>query len=118
MFRASDNCGIMGIFGSRHEKAQTNAKNIEKSGKWTIAIADNLQQLANATDEIFFRVSDLTRLHEIRNQIIQTQNEKWQKINNSKYSQRKSRTCAIVINSYTQDNRRTSMSIQFLLCFR
>ena len=70
-----------GHFGSSQEKAKTNAKNTEKSGKYAIAIGDNLQQLANATDEKFFRVSkDLTLLHEIQNQISETQNENLQKI--------------------------------------
>ena len=81
MFGASDDCGIMGIFGSCQEKAKTNAKNIEKLGKYAIAIGYNLQQLANETDEKFFRVSkDLALLHEIQDQIIETQNENWQKI--------------------------------------
>ena len=81
MFCASDDCGIMGIFGYCQEKAKTNAKNIEKLGKYAIAIGDNLQQLANSTDEKVFRVSkDLALLHEIQNQIIETQNENWQKI--------------------------------------
>ena len=47
MFGASDDCGIMGIFDSCQEKAKTNAQNIEKLGKYAIAIGDNLQQLAN-----------------------------------------------------------------------
>ena len=65
----------------RKEKAKTNAKNIEKLGKYTIAIRDNSQQLANETDEKFSRVSkDLAPFHAIQNQIIETQNEKWQKI--------------------------------------
>ena len=81
MFGASDDCGIMGIFGSCQEKDKTNAENIEKLGKYAIAIGDNLQQLAKETDEKFFRVSkDLSLLHEIQNQIIETQNENWQKI--------------------------------------
>ena len=81
MFGASDDCGVMGIFGSCQEKAKTKAKNIEKLGKYAIAIGDRLQQLANATDENFFCVSkDLVLLHEIQNQIIETQNENWQKI--------------------------------------
>ena len=42
LFGASDDCGIMGVFGSCEEKAQTNAKNIEKL-EYTIAIVDNLQ---------------------------------------------------------------------------
>ena len=81
MFGASDDCGSMGIFGSCQEKAKTNAKNIEKLGKYAITIGDNLQQLANETDGKFFGVSkDLALLHEIQNQIIETQNENWQKI--------------------------------------
>ena len=32
-------------------------ENVEKLEKYTIAIGDNLQQLANATDEEFFHVS-------------------------------------------------------------
>ena len=31
MFGASDDCGILGIFGSCQEKARTNAKNIENT---------------------------------------------------------------------------------------
>ena len=51
---------------SCQEKAKTNAKNIEKLGKYTIATGDNSQQLANETDEKFFRAAkDLALLHEI-----------------------------------------------------
>ena len=51
--------------------------------QYAITIGDNLQQLANATDEKFFRVSkDLALLHEIQNQINQTQNEIWKRIVN------------------------------------
>ena len=40
-----------------------------------------MQQLANSTSQTFFRVAkDLTILHEIQNQIIETQNENWLKI--------------------------------------
>ena len=81
MFGALDDCGIMGIFGSCREKAKTNAKNIEKLGKYAIAIGDNLQHLAKETDENFFRVSkDLALLHEMQNLIKETQNENRQKI--------------------------------------
>ena len=79
--RASDDCGIIGIFGSCQEKAQTNAKDIEKLGKYAIAIGTNKQQLANATDLKCFRISkDSALLHEVQNQIMDTQNQKWQKI--------------------------------------
>ena len=81
MFGASDDCGILGIFGSCQEKAKTNAKNIEKLGKNAIVIGDNIQQLGNETDEKFFRVPKVLALHhEIQNQIIKTQDENWQKI--------------------------------------
>ena len=84
MFGASDDCGIMGIFGfcqEKAQKAQTIAKNIEKWKEYAIAIGDNLQDLANATDENFFRVSkDFAFLHEVPNQFIETRNENGQKI--------------------------------------
>ena len=80
MFGSGD-CGLMGIFGSCHEKAKQNARNIEQLGKYAISLGDNIQQLANSTDSKFFRVSkDLETLHNIQNQIIETQNQNWQAI--------------------------------------
>ena len=62
-------------------KGSSYSKNIEKLGEFAIAIATNIQQLANATDQKFLRISkDLALLHEIQNQIIDTQNQNWQKI--------------------------------------
>ena len=77
MFGTGD-CGIMGIFGSCQEKAKQNAHNIEKLGDYAISLAQNIQQLENATCAKFFRVSkELERLHGIQRQIIETQNENW-----------------------------------------
>ena len=66
MFRATDDCDTVGISGTCQEKVQTKAKNIEKLGEYATAIGDNLQELANVTDGIFFRVSkNFALLHEI-----------------------------------------------------
>ena len=54
MFGASKDGGIMGIFGSCQEKATTNARNIEKLGKFAIALEHNLEQLSNSTNQHFF----------------------------------------------------------------
>ena len=80
MFGSGD-CGIMGIFGSCQEKAKQNARNIEKLGEYAISLGQNIQQLANATDAKFFRVSkELEMLHGIQRQIIETQNQNWRAI--------------------------------------
>ena len=80
MFGSGD-FGIMGIFGSCQEKAEQNAQNFEKLGEYAISLGQNIQQLANATDANFFRVSkELEMLHGIQRQIVETQNENWRTI--------------------------------------
>ena len=37
IFGAVGNCGVLSIFGSRREKAQTNAKNVRKLGECATA---------------------------------------------------------------------------------
>ena len=55
MFGSVD-CGVMGFFGSCQKKAKQNAQNLEKLGECAISLGNNIQQLANTTDEKFFRV--------------------------------------------------------------
>ena len=76
IFGASKDCGKMVIFGCCQEKAKTNARNIEKLGEYAITLGDNLQQLANSTDQKFRSAKDLAILHEIQNQIIETRKRK------------------------------------------
>ena len=105
MLGASDDCGIMALFGSSQEKANTNAQNIEKLGANAIKLGDNLQQLANSTAQKFFRVAkDPAILHEIQNKIIETKNENGRRLRlNSKYSEKLFMRCETVINSYIRD---------------
>ena len=56
MFGSGD-CGIIGISGSCQQKAKQNAQNNEKLGEHAISLGQDNQQLANATDAKFFRVS-------------------------------------------------------------
>ena len=64
------------VFSALPKKTQTNAKNIEKLGEYAIAIGDNLQQIANTTDEELLRISKGLDLHHgIQNQNIETHKE-------------------------------------------
>ena len=80
MFGSGD-CGILGFFVSSQEKAKQDAQNIEKLGYYANSLAPKIQELPNATDAEFFRVSkELEMLHGVQRQLIEIHKENWRAI--------------------------------------
>ena len=53
----SGSCGLRGIFGSCHDRAKQNAKNIEKFAEFTESLTQDVFKLRNEVNDKFFMVT-------------------------------------------------------------
>ena len=75
----SVSCGITGIFGSCHDRAMTNAANIEKLADFTEALTGDVFKLRTEVNEKFFMVtSELAAIKSVQKEMIEVQNRNWQ----------------------------------------
>ena len=75
----SDDCGLLGIFGTCQSKENANA--INRMFHMTENLAANLQHLQSATNEKFLIVGqELKAIRDLQAQMIEVQNANWQTI--------------------------------------
>ena len=74
------NCGLSGIFGSCQDQAKTNAANIDHLGTITTILADHVTKMKTDTDQKFFLVGNKLEVEEAQQQMVETQNQNWQLI--------------------------------------
>ena len=72
-------CGIKGIFGSCHDKSNTNAENIQKLANFTEALTEDVFTLRNEVNDKFFMVtSELAATKTVQKEKLEVQNRNWQ----------------------------------------
>ena len=72
-------CGIIGIFGSCHDKSKRNAENIQRLADFTEALTEVVFKLRNEVNDKFFMVtSELAATESVQKEILEVQNSNWQ----------------------------------------
>ena len=81
MMGNSEECGLMGIFGSCQDQAQANAKNLESLEQYSMALTDYVSEIETSSIEKFFAMSnELSEIRAIQQQTIENQNRNWKKL--------------------------------------
>ena len=71
-------CGLGGIFGSCHDRAKQNAKNIEKLAKFTESLRQDVFKLRNEVNDKFFMVTtEIEALKSVQKEMLEVQNRNW-----------------------------------------
>ena len=74
----SGSCGLRGIFGSCHDRAKQNAKNIEKLAEFTESLTQDVFKLRNELNDKFFMVTtELGALKSVQKEMLEVQNRNW-----------------------------------------
>ena len=74
----SGSCGLRGIFGSCHDRAKQNAKNIEELAEFTESLTQDVFKLRNEVNDKFFTVTtELEALKSVQKEMLEVQNRNW-----------------------------------------
>ena len=74
----SGSCGLRGIFGSCHDRAKQNAKNIEKLAEFTESLTQDVSKLRNEVNDKFFMLTtELKALKSVQKEMLEVQNRNW-----------------------------------------
>ena len=74
----SGSCGLRGIFGSCHDRAKQNAKNIEELAEFTESLTQDIFKLRNEVNDKFFMVTtELEALKSVQKEMLEVQNRNW-----------------------------------------
>ena len=74
----SGSCGLRGFFGSCHDRAKQNAKNIEKVSEFTESLTQDVFKIQNEVNDKFFMVTtELEALKSVQKEMLEVQNRNW-----------------------------------------
>ena len=74
----SGSCGLRGIFGSCHDRAKQNAKNIEELAEFTESLTQDVFKLRNEVNDKFFMVTtELKALKSVQKKMLEVQYRNW-----------------------------------------